>query len=68
MAKHSGKAKGNAAHVAKRIGKGTATTAVVTAKGVRATAKATATTLNFCLSPLCLHDSRTAKCSRKCCT
>jgi hypothetical protein len=68
MAKHAGKGKGNAVHAAKKIGKGTAITAAVTAKGVRATAKATATTLNFCLSPLCLHDSRTAKCTRKCCS
>ena len=62
-AKTGGKAK----KVAKATGKGIAVTAVGTAKAVKVTAKATNKTLNFCLSPLCLHDARTAKCSRKCC-
>lgn len=52
---------------AKKVARGAGKAAVVTARGVRATARGTATTLNFCISPFCLHDARTARCSRKCC-
>jgi hypothetical protein len=67
MAKHAGKGKGNATAALKATGKGIAVTAVGTAKVVKVTAKATGKTLNFCCHPFCLHDARTAKCSRKCC-
>lgn len=38
-----------------------------TASAVRKTAKVTSDVLNFCTSPFCLHNSKTAKCKRKCC-
>ena len=70
MAKHAkttgSKAK-TAAKVAKGTGKGVVVTAVVTGKAIRGTARGTATALNFCINPMCLHDARTARCSRKCC-
>lgn len=69
MAKHAKTGGGGktAVKVAKGAGKGAVVVAVGTAKGIRGTARATATTLNFCLNPLCLHDARKARCGRKCC-
>lgn len=68
MAKHAKSGAGKTAvKVAKGTGRGVAVVAIGTAKGIRGTARATATTLNFCISPFCLHDSRTANCKRKCC-
>lgn len=66
MAKHA-KTDGKAAKAAKAAGRGTVVTVVATAKGVAATGRGVNKALNFCMSPLCLHDARTARCSRKCC-
>lgn len=62
MAKHT-----KPASTTKKIARGAGKAAVGTAKGIRATARGTATVLNFCMSPFCLHDARTAKCKRSCC-